>query len=497
MKPFTDEEEFKSMRKHYPQDSTGQRVHVGDRVELNQDYGFGKASQGIIVTFSVGPAYDFGVAFDKGSGGHNLEGLLPAGSSHGYWVEGSQINLIFSETTIDEEIVIKNLLDEVKTEPKLALIDGKFYALELKPKAMADEFINKLMESVSIRISKIRQEAQNKVAVAEQKLRVTFIMPEVTLADIKKGMSIFKQDGEYLSYLVPLHYAPKFLSRNVRITRQICEEHRKVLERDILLKIMTKREGRVVQVSTLKPDLEIFYHYHGNIENCRGTVKIEQIDKPSDVFKARDRLQKALEIVNINSLYDRDPPYLPLAKELEEKSVELPADSFIEPLVVIAVGDMVKVVEEHDESSLLGLIGKVVSSSDLLAGVEFLEKFSGGHDSSESGKQGHCWNFPVDNLEVMPPGTKRTRQGATTLSGWASVDFASPEDEEFAKFGLNSNSMHSLCARCGVRRGGHYGDRAPSICLDEFQAGRRATNLNVIVNRAWVREPYLREAVGA
>ena len=502
MKSLIDEEKFMKRRNHYPQDSTGERAHVGDRVELLLDYNFPKGSIGTIITLSSEESYDFGVEFDvETTRGHSLNDFLPRGSTRGYWVNSPQVRLIAPEK--DEETTIRNLLDEAKAEPKIAFIDGKFYALELKPKAMADEITNKLMSSVAIRVSKIRQEAQQKVDLAERKLRDTFVMPEVTLEDIRKGMSVCKQEGKYLAYFVPLHYAPKFLGEREQVTRQICEEHRKVLEHDILLKVVIKQEGAIAQVGTLESNSETFYHYHGNKENCLGTAITEHIEKPADVFTFRERLQKTLEIVNLSSLYDDKPHGLPTAKELEEKSTKLPTDDFIEPPIIIPLGVVVKVLKGHDGSTLVGLIGKVVCEriTDGVVGVEFLERIHHGHDCNGTGKPGHCWNFPVAKLEVMPPGARRNRLVVTPkTTTWEDEEFAkdeenTPEDEEFAKFGENNGSMDSICARCGERRGSHYGLGEPSICPDEFVAGRSQDNLAVFVSRNWARPSYVREAV--
>lgn len=473
--------------------SDGVPVNIGDTVKNDNDNNTSKSWKlGQIAGFYNNGVLYLGVIPESPNhDSSNLYGILPDRS--GNWVRPE--HLVFSGPaklgeTEDEEALIARILDEAKTEPKVALIDGKIFTLTLQSRAKSDEVMAALMRSVSTRISKVRADANQKVAAAEQEAKRVFAMPALSLEDIQNGMRLYKeQKASVIHYVVPLHYAPKFIGSETTEApiKQISAEHIAKLEQDVLLDIQVRQTGTIYSVGTKKMDMTPFYHYHGNGSDCLGQIKLPNIKTTEDIWDLRDTYQKTLEIVNAGGALSSAPNDMPPLCDLTNNAKNKITDGWeIKPEVtpgVFCVGASVKVIGVQDGATeLVGLIGKIVKANRDLWSVEFLAKYPRLHSCNGAAGQNRGWDFKESNLQVMPVGTRRTRV-ATEIETVETLSFATPEDEQFAKFGVRATrpiDFDLICARCGARQGEHHGDERVSICFDDRSDG------------IWLNSPYVR-----
>ena len=485
-----------------PTYSDGVLVNIGDTIEIastRDEYTIGTLGR-VAGFYNNGTLY-IGMEFETHQpSNNNLFGILS--ESRGNWLRTDRIKFVNAGKlgeTEDEEALIARILEEAKTEPKAALIDGKIFTLILQPRAKSDEFMSALMRSVSARISKVRADANAKVAAAEQETKKTFAMPILSLEDIRGGMRLYKEAGaSVIHYVVPLHYAPKFIGDEYTKapTKQISAEHMAKLEQDVLLDVQVRQTGTVYETGTKKLDLTPFYHYHGVGHDCLGQIKTPIVKTTTDIWDLRDTYQKTLEIVNATGAYSSDPRDMPSISTLvRDARVKITAGWEIKQEVtlgVLCIGASVKIIGAQDgATALIGLIGKIVAEHDTFWSVEFLDGVYARHLHTCNGRvpSNRGWDFAPDKLQVMPVGTRRTRVATEieTVETIAtdSFSYATPEDEQFAKFGTPATSpinLELICARCGRRQGEHHGDERVSLCEDDRSDG------------TWVSSPHVREA---
>ena len=487
---YRDVETYIAKFKSAPKWEDGVPINIGDQVIIivEGEY-YPKGTQGTVAGFynSSGTLYvgvDFGyVQPDR----HNLYGLIT--EPHGLFFPSRKLQCISAIGDDEESKIMQSILDEAKTEPKVALIDGKVFTLTLSPRQNSDELIGALMRSVAKRVSVIRREANDKVIVLEQKAKEMFALPEIRFDDVKRGMQVYKELNT-IHYVVPLHYAPKFIGRerDRAITKQISDEHIKLLEQDVLMDITVRQTGQVYGVGTMKKDYTPFNHYHGSGRDCVGTIHTPEIKSLLDIWSLRDTYQKTLDIVNVGGVLQDAPVGMPHIAELHRKATTKITDGWSAGNAPgeIVVGSSVYVLEPQDGlQAVVGLVGKVTGVAGNLAYVEFLIADDMMHNCHRTCEDKHGWEFQKSKLILMPEGTRRTRIAQPVPTTTTETPLTSPTppvalDEEgtrnfnarmesYAKYSTREPSPStSICSRCREVFGEHYGNNG-EICPDEFR----------------------------
>ena len=511
---YQDVETYTARFKYAPKWEDDVPINIGDQVIMTAEGEYyPKGTQGTVVGFYNGGTFYVGVDFGYAlSGGVNLYGLIT--EPHGQFLYPRKLHCISAPIDDEENKIMQSILDEAKTGPKVALIDGKIFTLTLSPRQNSDELIGTLMRSVAKRVSTFRQEANVKVIALERKAKEMFALPEIGFNDVKRGMQVYKELNT-IHYVVPLHYAPKFIGtvsgQERAITRQISDEHIKLLEQDVLMNIIVRQTGEVYGVGTMKKDYTIFNHYHGHGGDCMGTIFTPEIKSPLDIWNLRDTYQKTLDIVNAMGALQSAPEGMPRIAELNNKAKVKVTEGWSVGNTPgeIVVGSSVYVLEAQDGfQAVVGLVGKVTGIGGGLISVEFLISDDMMHSCHRTCENMHGWDFQRSKLILMPEGTRRTRvaQPVPTITTTAetplppSSETPSPEwmtrtfnarMERYAKYGTHESVIHvsTFCNRCGETYGVHYGDLGV-ICPDEFRVGR-TFDVVVSVPLRWTRNALL------
>jgi hypothetical protein len=168
--------------------------------------------------------------------------------------------------------------------------------------------INDKINSMSDFVSRIRFEYERKEEELTRKLHEAKLMPDVSVEDAKKGLSVVKGTGqdEYI-WLVQGIYWPKTLDQEY-----IDPKYQKKMITPIVVLIETKGK-KVQRVSTRQPiGLGYFQHYHQSNPDCWGRWKYPRNwETPIDIINIAQEAQIVLENINSGSLAERRPRGLP------------------------------------------------------------------------------------------------------------------------------------------------------------------------------------------
>jgi len=174
-----------------------------------------------------------------------------------------------------------------------------------------------LAEHVKKDYVKAKQKYEKKMNELEQ-------MPEVTLEDAKKGLSVIKGDEPNSYYwLVVGSFAPLALRDTTGTEWAINKQKKQELFTPVIYLVKTKKDKITnLQVRTLY-QLEPFWHYHkmGSGSDCWGDFS-ERIggtwNTPSDILRLAKDAEKTLRTINETSLAQHNPKGLPRIDEIKE-----------------------------------------------------------------------------------------------------------------------------------------------------------------------------------
>jgi hypothetical protein len=328
-----------------------------------------------------------------------------------------RLKLVNSSITPESEDDLIKRLTEAATKPgQFAMLNGTFYTVTLSPNQEANSALKPLVDSLALQIRRVRESAKVEIDREKAKIKVLITMPNISASMAKAGMRIYKRDN-YLTYLLPMHYAPKKIvdKNNLTYCKDILEAHQKKLERDVFLSVTVSNDNRLISSSTLELDLTTnFDHYHGGNENCLGTVikdpTLTTELTPAKVVELRDRYEKSLEAITHGDVLHGTPRGLPIFDRLLEFSTPsaTPSAWIVPPS--FPLGSLVKVKDSLGiPSTIIGTIGKVVHLDlSLRVGVEFCFRSPQLHDCDGHGRSGQCFYLLESDLEACPTATKRT-----------------------------------------------------------------------------------------
>ena len=321
-----------------------------------------------------------------------------------------------------EQELAEELTKLVEANHKVALLDGHFYTLILSPLDKADALTKRILQVASNRIVKIKEVARQEVAQAKYEASLKVEMPLVSLEDLKKGVWVYR-DEDRIGFVLPFHYAPKFIGlpedvRKGQDVIELCEEHKKRLKQDILLRVDTGGRAEIIHPKTY----QYFRNYNGT---CLGQGGAPHVENLQDAIEYRNKME--LVYGGIHALHEgrrEEPEDFPTWAELKEKGIRTKVvngwggekaiqekeDKEEKVEGQIQVGSMVKVLAEHDGVPLEGVIGKVVTqpAHEGVWGVEFLGEDVRFHNLDGACPDRHGFWIPVEKLQLVPAGTRRT-----------------------------------------------------------------------------------------
>ena len=488
----------------------GNNPDIGDEIICVRDNsGIRVGDKGRVVCF-----VDYYIGVDFGprvqSIGRDFDGVLE--QTTGLTVNQGHYNLVSRAPELTEEEQIQKLSESVLAAPKSLVLDGKFYTLSLTPDVTAENYHKILLASISERIRMIRRTANEKIEAVKRKYANIAIMPNIGLTELlTHRVQLFSTNG-YVGYFVPMTYEPKYIIKRTRgeavPTLEISSEHQAILKREIYVYLLVKNNhiqtvGSYELVdNTPKP----FFHYHGNGDNCIGTLDVhsKEITGLADILEVRDALQKLFQTINGMSLVSDMPRNLPSFNELVNQATKLKGSvGWNSTDLELKVGDLVKVIKSADEFPRedYGAIGKIVVvyspesfcyDAGYRYGVEFLFEFANGHNCDGNTKKGHGYNFKADEIEKAPAGSARTRLSkvaspvvrpsrlARPTAPFSTVDEPEAEPMPIELHSLE-NAPHNIedgkfpdgeagnCTRCGASWSVHY----DWLCRDQYYAWRR------------------------
>ena len=179
--------------------------------------------------------------------------------------------------------------------------------------------INEMSEFVNT----IKREYDRKEQDLKNRLNRSHSMPDVTIADAQRGLSVVKGStrADFI-WLVQGIYWPKYVN-----FRPIKQKYSKKLLTNIIFMIET-RGNQVTRISTRKPiGLGYFSHYHQSNPDCWGQWKYNSTwESPEDIIKLAKEAEAVLENVNTGSIANNSPSGLPRRTTLEKHIVVDRAD---------------------------------------------------------------------------------------------------------------------------------------------------------------------------
>lgn len=142
-------------------------------------------------------------------------------------------------------------------------------------------------------------------------------------------------DGDNYIFFLPAFYHPEYIVRD-GVRYELAEEDKANLKRNIYLSFSISRDNIFISAVLLDDTGAKFRHYHGKSGECWGQIQLpNQWDKTLRSLDALKRsLIGALVTINYNSLLDREPPGMPHADKLRERSRELGREGVIEQLEI-------------------------------------------------------------------------------------------------------------------------------------------------------------------
>lgn len=221
-------------------------------------------------------------------------------------------NKIIKFEVVSEEI--HPIEDEIREEVRIKLAEKM---------AEVKENLNTRINDMMNLTRQVKDEAERKVRDYKAKLNNTQIMPDVTHAHAKKGLSVVKGEGDETIWLIRGVYWPKYVVDQNDEYRQIEPRYAKKMMSEVVF--MIKTTGKVVKnVSTRQPiGLGKFHHYHQRTSigatDCWGKWKFNTSwTTPNDILKIAKEAEAVLETINTLSMATENPRHLPQKNNLEQ-----------------------------------------------------------------------------------------------------------------------------------------------------------------------------------
>jgi hypothetical protein len=169
--------------------------------------------------------------------------------------------------------------------------------------------------------SKILKQGEDEINKLKLKLSTSVIMPEITYAHAKAGLSLAKGEGGRTLWLYHTVYAPQYYGE---------EPINPVLVRKMVTPIIiliTTRDDDILSVETRTLGLEYFRHYHrSGSERSRhvgsdcwgGWAHPKKFTTTDDILKCAKEAANVLVTINPNSLASRSPKGLPRESTIQQ-----------------------------------------------------------------------------------------------------------------------------------------------------------------------------------
>jgi len=308
-----------------------------------------------------------------------------------------------------EEALIKKILGEAKTQPKVLAIDGKFYNLTLAENQQVEALVEPLLDKVADKIRTINQRHRTELQREKNKYNQTLNMPEIDRKTcLKYQLSLWKED-DYICYSMPFKYRPKLLAREHKVANDmIDQDYQEKLAKDLFLTLWVGKDNYIhnTRLSYDREGTKDFWDY-----NCAGTLAQNFATKnPQEVLAFRETYEKFCELINTGHGYWEAARRggMPDIKEVQEHAHKVKKGQVWDvkvdfkeepkkdqPATYIKtdykIGDLVRVLKIEDGcTKFLGSIGKVINSNEAIVKVEFL--FKNEFDF-------FTWNYKVEAIE--------------------------------------------------------------------------------------------------
>lgn len=192
--------------------------------------------------------------------------------------------------------------------------------------------LNQRLKDALEMADQVKRECERKERELRNQIRNKQLMPDITEAHAKRGISVVKGDGanSYI-WLVRGVYWPKYYitqktdDRGEAIVVPIKDALSKRMMSEVVFMICTSGD-KITKVTTRKPiTLEKFDHYHQRMDwtDCWGHWKPPATWKTiDDLIRIGKEAQAVLESVNANSMANDNPRGLPRRSTIERNGLE-------------------------------------------------------------------------------------------------------------------------------------------------------------------------------
>ena len=244
----------------------------------------------------------------------------------------STITPAISLSSIDlTNIILQNSYPDVKHEgeilelsgpPDKIMIDGKIYHLNPILDTTGTDIIRATEQEFNSKFKRNQVEMQRALKSYQEgerrklqeklaSIQSGILVPPISLEVLKNGLQI-STNGGYLIADFPFFYRPKQVSENDK-TYTIPPRLAFSMSRIVTVRFVLSLKGNgystyPIYSCTLISNSESFNHYH---RNCWGDHKWGVINIMDDVLKEKQKLEKLLDVIYLNSLMDKKPPGLP------------------------------------------------------------------------------------------------------------------------------------------------------------------------------------------
>lgn len=401
------------------QDTEGQTFAEGQRVELVLPRGeresYGWRSGAIATVVAIREEHDVnvvGVLFAPNQGsnaGHDLEGRLAGDErTRGLWVCHSWLRILAPPEPETEDDAFQRFVDSLQGAGDVLVYNGQVYDLSSSLLTTPTEILSAQRRHFGEQYRRANRRFDEQMEVLRQRAEMNIEMPWVSLADVVRGLRLFKEDNG-VHYLLPFQYAPEFLfgyaGQNEEededededfvgfAYHRLAPEHQERLKQGVVFDLKTVRGGGATVILRKEPSLERFYHYHSMSigGDCLGSLQLHNIHALADVYRIHAQYQESLRVINGGSLAENHPDNLPSFEELrmggtivtkeevgfwEEspppRASEPPREEA--PTGQFRVGQLVQVLsrDAHFPSDCIGSVGTVIRIGQELVRVHFL-----------------------------------------------------------------------------------------------------------------------------
>lgn len=138
-------------------------------------------------------------------------------------------------------------------------------------------------------------------------------------------------DGDNYIFLSPATYHPEYIIKD-GIRYELSPAEKTSLRREVFFRFEVTRKNKFLGILLLDLEGAVFQHYHGRTEDCWGAIKLPRVwDKSLRMLdETKIGLINSLITINYNSMmYNGNPPGMPPASRLLERSTELGREGII------------------------------------------------------------------------------------------------------------------------------------------------------------------------